>query len=53
MGHFKDKCDVCGQFKYCHGYKNKVVCEDCAKELDTNGRTNQKNTTTRNAKTTQ
>ncbi len=51
MGHFKDKCDICGQFKYCHGYKNKVVCNDCEKELDTNGRTDQGNSTTRNTKT--
>jgi len=52
MTQFKDKCDICGQFKICHGYKNKVVCDDCAKELDDNGRKDTTNLTSRKRKTT-
>ena len=30
---FKDKCDLCDQWKYnCKGYKNKIVCNECYKK---------------------
>ena len=27
---FKDACDNCGKFDYCHGVNNKVLCPECA-----------------------
>ena len=27
--HFKDACDICGQFDYCKGYHGKVCCPRC------------------------
>lgn len=31
---FKDKCDLCGNWNYCKGYDNKVLCPNCINKLD-------------------
>ena len=31
---FKNVCDRCGEWKYCHGYAGKYLfCDDCAKAM--------------------
>ena len=31
---FKDKCELCFEWKYnCKGYKDKVICEECYSKL--------------------
>lgn len=39
---FKDACDNCSHFDYCHGINNKVLCPECAKqeEENSNGKNN-------------
>lgn len=33
---YKDQCDCCNKFKYCKGYNNKVLCEECIKKIVNN-----------------
>lgn len=30
---FKDKCDLCGNWNYCKGYEDKVLCPNCINKL--------------------
>ena len=31
---FKDKCDLCGNWNYCKGYDDKVLCPNCINKLE-------------------
>ena len=31
---FKDKCDLCGNWNYCKGYDDKVLCHSCINKLE-------------------
>lgn len=33
---FKDKCDICGNFNYLRGFKNKCLCQNCILHSETN-----------------
>lgn len=31
MNRFKDRCECCGKYKICFGYKGKLLCDECKK----------------------
>lgn len=32
---FKDKCEICNQFRVCKGYREKVLCNECIEKIET------------------
>lgn len=31
---FRDKCEVCGEWKVCAGYKGIAICQDCFEKTE-------------------